>query len=529
MDMIETDVCVVGGGIAALRAAMAARAAGASVLVVSKGKAGKSGCSVISEGILNAPFAPNDSPALFVNDIINASAGVAKRQLAWALAESARDAVLSLEDAGITFEREESGELHLKLSGGHAVARTVRVTPSGPGCGKVIPQALYEQATGMDITLWDGATVVKVLTNEGKVCGAVVYDGSSYRLVSCAAVVLATGGAGRVYLYSTNPTGIMGDGAYLALDAGASLVDMEYVQFFPTVALSSYLLLPFIFTDGAQLLNSEGERFIGRYDPSLMEATTRDKMSQAIFTEAMEGRGVEGGACVSCASVPPDILETKYADEAALFAKHGLDLATDPIPVRPACHFFMGGVDIDAECRTAVPGLYACGECAGGTHGANRLAGNALTETLVFGSRAGSSAAAYAASAERHCPSDEAEAYVGTLPSTGGESLAPRLAALRNIAWEKLGIIRTQESLSSAINDLDWFSAEIGGAEQTADLETFFDFRCAVTVLKAVAVAALDRTESRGAHYRADFPQQSEAWKKAIVIRPGFEIAYDPR
>jgi fumarate reductase (CoM/CoB) subunit A len=527
MESYTADVLVIGGGIAALNAAKAAREKGCTVIVASKGAIGKSGCSLISEGILNAPFAETDSPALFAADTMKASAGVAKKELVWALSEHAREAVLGLEQSGISFERHDDGSLNLKLSGGHSVPRTVRVTPPGPGCGKVIPKGLAANLGNGGLTLLNGHTVVKVLTEGGRVEGAVAFTGTEFAQISCKAIVLATGGAGKVYPYTTNPNGIMGDGSALALDAGASLVDMEYVQFFPTVALSSYLLLPFIFADGAILLNSKGERFIGKYDPDLMEATTRDKMSQAIFTEAMEGRGIEGGACFSCEKMDGTVLKTKYAQELAHFGGKGYDLTRDKVPVRPACHFFMGGVDIDQFCNTSVQGLFACGECAGGTHGANRLAGNALPEALVFGSIAGGSAAAYAADAEM--PVADPAAFLDSLPARTDVQQAPYRDTLRELAWERLGIIREAEGLAFAREELATIRDELAACSETSDLSAYFEARTAADVLMAVAVAADVRKESRGAHYRIDYPGESKSWKKAIRILPGFGHEFDPR
>ncbi len=527
MESYTADILVVGGGIAALNAAKAARSAGATVIVASKGKIGKSGCSLISEGILNAPFGADDSPSLFASDIMKASADVAKKELVWALAEHAKDAVLGLGEAGIEFERDEGGSLILKLSGGHTVPRTVRVHPGGPGCGKVIPKGLASHIDDHDITMLNGHTVVKIIVRDGAVTGAIAYTGSEYAVIACKAIILATGGAGKVYPSTTNPNGIMGDGSALALDAGASLVDMEYVQFFPTVAFSSYLLLPFIFADGAILLNSKGERFIGAYDPVLMEATTRDRMSQAIFTEAMEGRGVEGGVCVSCEAMDRRLLEEKYAQESGHFKAKGYDIATDRVPVRPACHFFMGGVDIDQYCQTSVAGLYACGECAGGTHGANRLAGNALSEALVFGTIAGSSAATYAAGV--HLTESDTAPFFDRVPRQSGTQLAPYRESLKTIAWEHLGIIRDAEGLATALERISSIRGELAACTETQDLGAYFEAKMAADVLMAVAVAADVRTESRGAHYRKDYPKESAEWKKAIRILPGFEYEFEQR
>lgn len=521
------DVAVVGGGIAALRAAIAARKKGRDVLLISKGKAGKSGCSLISEGILNGTFGEDDSPELFYKDIMKGSGDVANPDLVKVLAENARDAVLSLEEIGVSYVRED-GKLSLDLSGGNSVARTVRIDPPGPGCGKVIPKALYEQARTEGVAFLDGYSIVKVFTKDGAVNAALAYNGESFVYIQCPSLVLATGGGGKLYTQTTNPNGITGDGYYLAHDAGASLVDMEYVQFFPTVALRSYLVLPFIFTDGATMVNSENERFLERYDPELKEKTTRDRMSRAIFTEAMEGRGHEGGVYISYADIPQNLRETKYKKEVDFFKSKDINVAEEKLHVRPACHFFMGGVKIDAQCATDVAGLYACGECAGGVHGANRLAGNALAEALVFGEVAGKSAADYSKGAS--FVSADVDAYIASLPDeTGGTQESEHLEGLRELAWTSLGIIRSEKPLEETLGTLRALSEDYRGIESVGSLKRYFEFRNAIHVLRTIARAAHARTESRGAHYREDHPQTRPEWKKALIVKSDLSLVTEPR
>jgi fumarate reductase (CoM/CoB) subunit A len=521
------DVAVVGGGIAALRAAIAARRKGRDVLLISKGKAGKSGCSLISEGIINGTFGDDDSPELFYKDIMKGSGDVADPALVKVLAENAKDAVLSLEDIGVSLVRED-GELALDLSGGNSVARTVRIDPPGPGCGKVIPKKLYEQARTEGVAFLEGYSIIKIFTDEDGVTAALAYDGESFVYITCPSLVLATGGGGKLYTQTTNPNGITGDGYYLAHDAGASLVDMEYVQFFPTVALQSYLVLPFIFTDGATMVNTDEERFLKRYDPELEEKTTRDRMSRAIFTEAMEGRGDEGGVYISYAEIPEKLRETKYKKEVDFFMSKGIDVSKEKLHVRPACHFFMGGVKIDERCATDVPGLYACGECAGGVHGANRLAGNALAEALVFGELAGANAADY--SMDAGFKSADVDGYLASLPDeTGGTEERDHLEELKQLAWNRLGIIRSEQPLEEALGQLRALSEQYRGVESVGSLKHYFELRNALHVLRTIARAAHARTESRGAHYREDHPEPHPTWKKALVVKNDLSLATEPR
>ena len=414
----------------------------------------------------------------------------------------------------------------LDLSGGHSVARTARIDPPKSACGKVIPIKLLEQARSLGVRFLEGASVVKLFKRDGRVAGALGFKDGAFTKIQAKAVVLATGGAGRLFRNTTNPSGIAGDGYYLAQDVGACLKDMEYVQFFPTVAGRNYLVLPFIFTDGAILLNGEGERFIARYDPELMEKTTRDKMSQAIFTEVKEGRGIEGGVHISYQSVPRELLEGKHQHEVEHFRSKGIDLYQQPLLVRPSCHFIMGGISIDAECGTGVAGLFACGECTGGTHGANRLAGNALTETLVFGEVAGESAARHA---EAHSRFDfDATAFIETLPAIGGEDDLPAiLDSLRDLAWEHLGIIRNAEGIAHATATLDSCRDQMAALVHVADLDQYCSLRNAVHALSAIALAAQTRTESRGAHFRSDYPEADAVWAKGIIINPDQTVNFN--
>jgi len=525
MKTIFTDVLIIGGGIAGLKAAIAARDIVENVMIVSKGIPGKSGCSLISEGILNGTFSDEDSPELYFNDIVKGSAEVADPELARLMAEKAMDAVLSLQDIGVNFMKDENG-LILDLSGGNSVARTVKVNPPGPGCGKVIPIVLGKHVSELDIDILEGYSVVKLLRSHEKVVSAIAYKNDEFVQINFKSAVLATGGGGKLYRSTTNPKGIMGDGYFLAHDVGAPLVDMEYVQFFPSVALKSYLVLPFIFTDGAILLNNKGERFIGRYDPDLMEKTTRDKMSQAIFTEDLEGRGIEGGVVISYKEVPDELLEGKYKDEVEFFRSKGIDLKNENLPIRPACHFLMGGVKINSHCRSGLEGLYACGECAGGTHGANRLAGNALVEALVFGERAGEMAARHALTQEH----SEAEAndFIESLPKEYENFDNDIFDHLKELAWNHLGIIRDEKGLEEAIIELNKISEKLNSMKYMG-LEQYFEVRNMTHVLKCIAISAKERKESRGAHYRKDYPKTSPAWKKAIVIKADFTTSFEPR
>lgn len=527
MEKIRCDVLVVGGGLAGLRAAIEAKKNTKDVLIITKGYVGKGGCSSISEGILNAPLSENDSSDLYYEDIMKGSANVSDPKLAKILSGNAKSAILSLEDYGVQFKKENEN-FALNLSGGNSVARTVRVEPPSPGCGRVIPLKLMEYAKNNGIKFLEGKHLIKLFEKNGRVVSGIVCDGKNFLEISFKSIVIATGGAGNIYRNSTNPSDVEGDGYYLGFDVGASLIDMEYVQFFPTVALKSYLVLPFIFTDGAILINSKGERFIEKYDPNLLEKTTRDIMSRAIFTEALEGRGTDGGVYISYKEVPDNILKTKYSKELEFFLSKGIDLTKENLLVKPSCHFFMGGIKINDKCETNLKGLFACGETAGGVHGANRLAGNALAETLVFGEIAGKNASEFAL--KNDFENVDTKNYVDSLPKlTESSSEKELIKDIREIMWIYLGIIRDEKGIKTAIKQFTELKNKFEKINSTENYLVYFKLRNILFVAQALAISALERTESRGAHYRSDFPKENKDWKKAIVIKKGFDIEYEAR
>jgi len=527
MEKILCDVLVVGGGLAGLRAAIESKKYVKDVVILTKGYVGRGGCSSISEGILNAPLAENDSSELYYEDIIKGSANVSDPGLAKILSDNAKNAILSLEEYGIQFKK-DNGNLVLNLSGGNSVPRTVRVDPAGPGCGRIIPLKLMEYAKNNNIKFLEGKHLIKLFEKDGRVVSGLVCDGKNFLEISFKSIVIATGGAGNIYKNSTNPSDVEGDGYYLGFDVGASLIDMEYVQFFPTVALKSYLVLPFIFTDGAILLNSKGERFIGKYDSNLLEKTTRDVMSRAIFTEALEGRGNDGGVFISYKEIPNDILNTKYSKDLQFFLSKGIDLTKENLLVKPSCHFFMGGLKINDKCETNIRGLFSCGETAGGVHGANRLAGNALAETLVFGEIAGKNASEFAIANDFEYV--DSKKYLDSLPKLDESSSEKELIKeAKEIMWRYLGIIRDEKGIRTAIKEISEIKNKFEEINVTKNYLEYFKLRNILFVAQTVALSALERKESRGAHYRSDYPKEDKYWKKAIIIKKGFDIGYEAR
>ncbi|MGE5311287.1 MAG: FAD-binding protein [Nitrospirota bacterium] len=525
LDEHHCDVLVIGGGLAGMQAALQASRLGARVIIASEQKVGRSGNSVIAEGGYAAPFGhvdPRDNPDIFYDDILRSGQFLNDRALARALAEESCRAVEELRQAGGLFrmERERYGQKHYP---GHTYPRNCYLVREG---GIHITLPLLEHLRRRSIRVLPHSYALRLLVVEGE-CGGTLFSSTrsgSLFVVRARATILACGGAAAIYHHSTNVRGATGDGYVLALDAGAALRDMEFVQFYPTIMLGpvrNFLMDFSPFGRRAPLLNRLGERFLERYAPDTLESCTRDVKSRAIFTEVREGRGVNGGVIMDISALPREELETYTPRFCRVFARRGLDPHREGTVVAPAAHFFMGGVVIDEGCRTGVPGLFACGEVTGGVHGANRLADNALSECQVFGRMAGEHGARYALGGGlKH------ETALGWKPlrqRSAGPPRSPRwMARLREIMWEKVGIERDQEGLEEAISELGRLQAEVGDSLAAAtghELYRVTKVRNAVATGLMVTTAALARRESRGAHFRRDFPDQASAFSRSITLK----------
>jgi len=343
-------------------------------------------------------------------------------------------------------------------------------------------------------------------------------------------VILAAGGGGRVYSRSNNTFDITGDAYALAYQAGATLRDMEFVQFYPTMMFSplKVTISSPLFGEGAFLRNARGERFMGTYDPA-GDMATRDIMTRAMFSEVMAGRGDRGNIFMDCRHLSKDMLTAKFAELLRLLAKAGIDPLRDLIPISPATHFFMGGVVIDRTCETPLPGLLACGETVGGLHGANRLGGNALSEMFVFGRIAGRSAAQAALrSAFADVPAVPPDSF-----GSGDISLPELRQRLRETTWKFLSIVRSREACEQALDEL----ARISDAHRYAKIESVFDLvasyelKSMLTTAALIAKAANQRKESRGAHFRSDHPRtDDERYQGSFYLKKsGAETVFEYR
>ena len=549
-----TDVLVIGGGGGGLRAAVAAEEAGARVLVVSKGIVGRSGLTQTAVTGFQAAFGfadPRDTPAIHLEDSLRGSYGLADPALAAVFTARATQAVRDLERFGARFDVDAAGKLvQRKLDTSQTYPRSLR---KGDSLGVPIMQALRREAGRRDrIVQMHEVLVTKLLTTAspdgqtgGRVCGAMALDvrTGDLVLIQAGAVVLATGGAGELYPVNSNTPDATGDGCALALDAGAELVDLEFVLSLGHAVLHPETVRGVLFTyqylmgKGARApFNALGEEFLSRYDPDGSPNPPRHVYARAIFGEVRAGRGSpHGGVWFDPASAPPGTLEEALPSQAQYLRSFGVDLA-QPIEVGVAAHYMCGGVRIGTDAQSSVPGLFAVGECAGGPHGAARIGGNSLTELLVFGQLAGQGAAAQAggaaAAVDPNAAEAEARRVLGLLQPRpdGNAPLRPAQvkAAVQDVMGRQVSVVRSQAGLQDAVAVLDRIVAQ----DLPAMAPTFRDRACnydwvealeaafLARLGRAIAGAALLRTESRGAHHREDHPATDDAhWRANIRVR----------
>ncbi|MEM4297722.1 MAG: FAD-binding protein [Nitrososphaerota archaeon] len=527
---IESDVLVIGGGASAMMAALEARKVVKDVVMVSKALVGRSGCTAVAIGGFAAAFGSTDTlddPDLHFKDTLEGGYFLNERRLVNIMVSEACKRVAELEELGFKFRKREERFLQNRAVG-HSVPRICSAA-SGRKIGADLGRCLASAVEGAGLKIFEKVMIVDLITEEGSVTGALGLDLKSgdFILFKAKATVLGTGGSGRLYLHTTNPSDVTGDGYGMALRAGATLIDMEFVQFYPCTSLwpvSGYLILDKVFADGAYLLNAKGERFMIKHGKEA-EMVTRDILARAIFLEVLEGRGIRGGVHLSYSGIPEHILKTVYREEFQLFLARGVDLRSQPIVVAPAAHFVMGGILINEDGEASLPNLYAAGEVTGGLHGANRIPGNALTEALVFGARAGRAAAERAL---RSKFSDVDSGQVGQIVRfcidlKKGNGIKPQalLKELQRTMWEEAGIVRSADGLKRAIGKIQDLREKFSkiSASSLLELKTAIELRNLLDVGQMVAESALMREESRGAHFRIDYPSRDDGWLCHIAFQ----------
>ncbi len=537
----EHDVLIIGAGGAGLRAAIEALAQGASVGVVCKSLLGKAH-TVMAEGGIAAAMANVDAAdnwKTHFRDTMRGGKFLNDWRMAQLHAQESPDRVHELEQWGALFDRTENGDILQRAFGGHTFKRLCHV---GDRTGLEMIRTLQDRGVQQGIDVYMECTVTRLLTDDGRVAGAFAYWRETGRFIvfKAKSIVIATGGIGKAWRVTSNSWEYTGDGMALAYEAGAELIDMEFVQFHPTgmvwpPGVQGILVTEAVRGEGGMLRNRAGERFMEKYDPKRMELSTRDVVARSIYTEVKEGRGTEhGGAYLDISHKPAEYVKRKLPSMYHQFKELAdIDITKGPMEVGPTCHYMMGGIRVDAEtAQSTVPGLFAAGEAAAGLHGANRLGGNSLSDLLVFGRRAGLAAAEYARRASP-APNDSAQIaeaekeLVAPFSNAGTESPYAVHRDLQEVMQNLVGIYRTKDDLERALVELEKLNAR--AAKASVEGSRLFnpgwhlsnDLKAMLIVSEAVTRSALARTESRGAHSRIDYPNVDAIWEKKhnIIVR----------
>ena len=527
--MYEHDILIVGAGLAGLRAALESIEAGNNTAILSKVHPVRSHSCAAQGGINAALTDRGDDWEDHAFSTIKGSDYLADQEAVEIMCKEAGENLIELEHMGVIFSRDEEGRLGTRRFGGQSVARTFFV---GAITGSAMLHVLYEQTVKQNAQVYEEWFVTKLIIEDGECRGVIAMDIHSGKLeiIKAKSVILATGGAGRIFEPSTNALICTGDGLALAYNAGASLMDMEMIQYHPTgLAGNGILLSEGARGEGAYLLNSKGERFMEDYAPEYLELASRDVVSRAEQTEINEGRGIDGCVLLDCRHLGKSKIEERlgYLQEVATEFR-GIDLAEEPIPVKPTMHYIMGGVKTDFMGQTDVPGLFAAGECANvSVHGGNRLGANSLLDTIVFGRRSARAAIEHASQIKSISKNtdelnNETKRIQNIINRTNGE----RTATLRNEMGEAMtsgiGVFRDTRSIELAkqkvLNLIDRYEntyIDNKGKIFNTDLIFNLELKYMLDVALTMCVGAENRKESRGAHYRTDITERDDKnWLK---------------
>jgi succinate dehydrogenase / fumarate reductase flavoprotein subunit len=533
------NVLVIGSGAAGLRAAIAATEAGSQVLVVGK-RDRLDAHTVLAAGGINAVLGtrdPQDSWEQHFADTLREGYFLGHPRVVEIMAREAPDAVQELAEWGCPFARLDDGRLDQRFFGAHKYRRTCY---AGDYTGRAILYTLAGRAQQLGIPVIEDQYVSRLLVADGVCFGAYGFDlvSGERTVFESDAVILAAGGHTRLWRRSSSRRDEnYGEGMFLALEAGCRLMDMELVQFHPTgmvmpEEVAGTLVTEAVRGEGGYLYNRNHERFMQRYDPARMELSARDRVALAIYTEIIEGRGgPNGGVFLDISHRSKDEILEKLPRMYRQFIEYQmLDISKQPMEVAPTAHYSMGGIVVDSETHaTDVVGLYAAGECTSGLHGANRLGGNSLAETVIFGRRAGAAAAGHSRESEVQRRSkkavQDAEDELQSLIKPGSELARPLQRALRNLMWEHCGVVRDEARMRDGLAKL----ADLAKAAETVDirpgqegwveLEHVLDLRAGLRTAEATLRCALERRESRGAHNRSDFPALDPALERNFYSR----------
>src|SRR3989338_382578 len=527
-----------------LRAAIEAAKNGGNVAIVSKVHPVRSH-SVAAQGGINAALASNDSWETHAFDTVKGSDYLGDQGAIEIMCKEAPDDIFELDSMGCLFSRDEAGNISQRPFGGADFPRTCYAADR---TGHSLLHTLYEQLMRQGIAIYEEWFVVFLSVEDGICRGMIAMDihtGKLHRLHS-KAVILCTGGYGRVYKNSTNALINTGDGMGLALQSGAQLMDMEFVQFHPTILKSTGILISEgARGEGAYLVNSKGERFMKRYAPKAMELASRDVVSRAEQQEIEDGSGVDGCVFLDLRHLGESLIDERLPQIRQLSIDfEGIDLVKDIVPIKPGAHYSMGGIKTDVRGATNIKGLYAAGECACvSVHGANRLGGNSLLDTTVFGRRAGYAASQYVKESRlsdfpESVLKDAAREIAVIMNRTGGERagrIRERLASAMNMY---VGVFRDEKRLESALNEIAKLKEQYNniyledkGDIFNTELIAVLELGHLLTVAECIVVSAINRNESRGAHYRLDFPvRDDKKWLRHTLCNkygdPAVRLSY---
>ena len=532
---ITTDVLIIGSGGAGSRAAIEVDDAGLKAIIVSKGLSFRSGCTGMAEGGYNAVFKAvdkDDSIDAHIYDTLKGGSYLNDKKLVEILVNESPKRLIDLENYGALFDRQESGEIDQRPFGGQSYRRTCY---QGDRTGAELLNALKEEIIRRDIECIEEVMITSLVTDKNQVIGATGLNlkDSSLIYFKAKSTILASGGAGQLYPVTSNTFQKNGDGFAIAYRAGANLVDMEQVQFHPTGMVSpkskrGVLVTEAVRAEGGHLINSEGERFMSKYAPEKMELATRDVVARSIYQEIIEGRGTEnGGVYLDISHVDDDHIDEVLETMVIQFENIGMDIKSGPIEVAPTAHHFMGGLKINPDASSSLKNLFGAGEVCGGVHGANRLGGNALADTQVFGKIAGESASKAAKNTELKTNDEQVAEEASRIEDLIKEGEIKPLDfknRIKDLMWEKVSIVRDEKKLNEALKELNQMKKDLDKlnvsykSQYNTELVTALEVINMVEICILIVKSAILRRESRGAHYRSDFPESNDMWKRSIVM-----------
>jgi len=514
LQIIDSDVLIIGSGIAGMEAALAVSQLGRKPLLVSKSPIGKANNTILAGGAFTCVTDDFDIDT-HIQKTLESGCMLSDRQLVERFVRRAPEKLKELRDMGLSGKPLRIG-FHCRSS----------ALIGGPAISRILVAACCRKG----IRFLENVVVSDLLVDDGRCRGALGFhkrSGGIYGLRS-KAVILATGGGGAAYLQNDNAPGSTGDGYLLALEAGLELMDMEFVQFYPLAHAGSgrsHMIIPALFADVGKIVNRHGEDLKLKYGlhEKPIAIVSRDCLSQALFKELIQGNDVNGALLLDARGAAES--QVMLNDDLKRRFKKKIAYDTEPIKINPSCHHTMGGLPIDEKCRTACEGLFAAGEVAGGIHGANRMGGNALSEAMVFGEAAAASAVRYGDSRKASHTFTEIAESAARKRWKGNQKVGANIEGLmkrvKTTLWENAGIIRSEASLLKAIERIDDVLSELTHhrAGNPAELCRLLECKSAAVTGKAIAVAALARTESRGAHFREDYPIRRNEWQKHIYLR----------